>query len=113
MTDSLNEILVGLIDSVLEKVEKPLVGKKPNVKSALKEINRIRTICHIIRTETDQSKSNVENKSKQSIQRHTYSCLYQCGFKTTSIREIDNHLTNVHGHPDPKRDYNHPIYNEP
>ena len=111
MIDSLNESVLKLIDIVLEKVEKPLTRKKPNVKAALKEINYIRSLCHQIWIKTDKPISNVENKSK-SVPQYMYNCLYQCGFKTYSIRDIDAHLTNVHGHPDPKRDYNHPIYNE-
>ncbi len=111
MTESLNKIVLHFIDSVLEKVEIPLTQNKPNVKMALKEIKHIRSFCHEIMIETELQTSIVDKKSNH-IQRSTYNCLYQCGFKITSIREIDSHRTNVHGHPDPKRDYNHPIYNE-
>ena len=78
---------------------------------ALAEINRIRCICDNIKKEAMLPVHN--EVGERQYQRFTYKCLYLCGFTTTSIREIDSHLTNIHGHPDPKRDYNHPIYNEP
>jgi len=100
-----------LIYTILEIIENPLKQKKPDVKDALAKINRIREICNIIVNETGPSVSIKENNFRPVIH-HTYTCLYQCGFKTASIREIDSHMTNVHCHPDPQRDYSHPIYNE-
>ena len=84
MTENLNETLVGLIEVVLVKIEKPLSQKKPNVKMALAEINHIRFICNNIKKEAVLPVNNV---GEQQNPRFTYKCLYLCGFTTTSIRE--------------------------
>jgi len=111
LKENLDYSVSKLISTVLEIIESPLRQKKPNVKVAIAEISRIREICNTSFKENDEPTSRIGTNFRH-VHHYTYNCLYQCGFKITSIREIDSHLTNVHDHPDPKRDYNHPIYNE-
>ena len=111
MNESLDYSVSKLINSILKIIESSLKQKKPNVKDAIAKINRIRDICNTSIRDFDKPISRIDNSFRHELH-YTYNCLYQCGFKTTSIREIDSHLTNVHDHPETKRDYNHPIYNE-
>lgn len=104
--------ILDLLDTVLTKIGEPLKEKKPNAKAALYTIKWYQERVRKLRIEyqKEEVESEVRNKASRNV--YTYKCLYQCGFTTHSIREIDTHLTEKHGHPDPKRDYGHPIYNE-
>jgi len=98
--------ILDLVNKIVSDIEKPLKKKKPDVKTALSIIdwyNKKTIELREIWQKEDERKSEVVTKKI-----YTYKCLYQCGFTTSSIREIDTHLTKEHGHPDPKRDYSHP-----
>ena len=110
---SLGYSILHLVDAILVDIEEPLKKKKPDVKTALLEIDGYRNRANKLREFWENEKSLRNNNSSYMTKKvQTYNCLYQCGFTTHSIREIDKHLTKEHGHPDPKRDYSHPIYNE-
>ena len=106
----LPETVLNIISFILEEIENPLKQKRPNAKQALKEIDYFRSKCNTIREEFKNESYLREKEKSFSNTKFAYKCMYQCGFTTFSIREIDKHLTDMYGHPNPQRDYNHPIY---
>jgi len=104
--------ILNLLDTILTKIEEPLREKKPNAKAASYTIKWYQERIRKLRVEFQNEETESESRNKASRNVYTYKCLYQCGFTTQSIREIDTHLTKEHSHPDPKRDYSHTIYNE-